>query len=187
MKTNGIRGKEEDIQDRPFHLRCLATNMVAIKEDKRGNPYLQRPNHNRTPGAGGEGEEDVGICREGQEMKCSWCGQEHGNFWGPTRYLAETSRNIGLIKTLKKHNLIHAYIGSTPKTCYCGIDTQVFILPIPGPAHPATPVIAHKGTGCIATWLHSEELMKSEGLEPKPLPCDDKFCNLIWEIGRVKK
>ena len=107
---------------------------------------------------------------------CDFCGQNHGNFRGPDK------SNAMLIDAIKKAGLIHAFIGTDiSKPCHCGAPVGLWILPVVGPAHPATPVIGHKGQGCIGPWLHNKALMESEDLAPLPLPCDDPYCNELWK------
>jgi hypothetical protein len=54
------------------------------------------------------------------------------------------------------------------------------ILEIPGPAHPATPVVGHPGNGCVGPWAHNAHLMQTIGLVELPLPCHDQYCNEHW-------
>jgi len=115
---------------------------------------------------------------------CDWCETEH------TTELSNYSMKRDekkFIEEILKLGLIHVFISKETKLCRCGAQLECHILPVPGPAHPRTPVTGHKGVGCIGPWIHNVELMKFHGLEAKPLPCEDSYCNEVFKDKDNKK
>jgi hypothetical protein len=108
-------------------------------------------------------------------MKCDWCETEH-----PPEFRGQSRDEAQFLERIKEFGLVHVYISKTTGRCHCGEELGVYILPIAGPAHPRTPVVGHKGQGCIGPWTHNVGLMKGHGLEAKPLPCEDAYCNQVW-------
>ena len=107
---------------------------------------------------------------------CDWCQQDHIGF------RPNSSSCKQLYKAIQETGLIHVFISNSTGPCpICGVDTETRILPIPGPAHPATPIHGHAGVGCMGPWTHNKELMEHNGLTTKPLPCDDPHCNEVWK------
>lgn len=110
-----------------------------------------------------------------QRCQCAFCSKGYDD--------AGFRDFIGALETT---SFIHVFIGELqwpagPDLCFCGVQREQDYLRIPTPAGaPNTPIVGHIGRGCVATWLHNADMMRSHGLEPKPLPCSDAFCNAIW-------
>ncbi len=91
------------------------------------------------------------------------------------------------IGALERVNLVHIFVGELivrdpPEKCECGQPREQQWLDIPTPGgDPRTPIVGHPGEGCIGPWIHNKKMMRFHGLEPKPLPCSDSFCNSCWE------
>lgn len=113
---------------------------------------------------------------------CDWCETVHT--MDVSNY-SQKRDEAKFTEEIEKLGLVHVFISKEIKQCHCGAQLDCYILPVPGPAHPRTPVTGHKGKGCIGPWMHNKELMRHHGLEPKPLPCDDPYCNEVWRQNRT--
>jgi hypothetical protein len=114
---------------------------------------------------------------------CDWCERDHTGF-KPSN---EAYNTKALLEVAAMEGYCHITIGKDNRICHCGRLLELLIIDIPGPAHPATPILCHKRPGCIGPWAHNKELMEYYGLKPLSLPCSDPFCNEVWKEITVAK